>query len=283
LRNDKQIRHYQDKFGLLNYQIDFYKTAADLLDLRGKTVLEIGGSDTPVPLAFEELKAKKWVCIDKPGPHYLNVKKSHYDSIAIFDIGDKRLDEILLDNDYVLLQGFTDDITDDFYGQFDAIVSNCCFEHIRYLHDAFEKMYHCLTSGGGVYSAFGPIYSCNVGTHYWITQDINFNANTHKLDLDFAHLLKSSDEIYHMLLPILDREQAEKAAFEIKHGMEQWINYYFYEDYEAILSNAPFSTKMMRPSYTNSVEKSKMDELVQKYPGYSKFDVYSIEMFCRRD
>jgi SAM-dependent methyltransferase len=266
------------------YQITFFKTAASLMDFRGKTVLEIGGSDTPAQIAFDELMADKWVCLDKTERHYILRNEEHFAKITIYENMDIKLDDALAKGNHMLFTAYTDDTPGDWSGKFDIVVSDCCFEHVWYLRDCLEKIHSYLKPGGSFYTCFGPIYSCKVGSHYWVNENLAFNSGLkYGLNLDYAHLLFSYGDLYKKLLPHMGALEAEKAAFEIINGERQHLSRYFYEDYEDALLDSKFSKKCMRPAYIDEPSPSDYIELSKRFPNNKRFDVYSIEMFCEKE
>lgn len=278
---DKPIHEYALKYDFFEYKEKFYSDISTYCDLREKIVLEIGGSETPPEICFSEFKAKKWVSLDKPLPYALNQYKDHYDKHKIFMMNEWM--DAIKKNDYVILNGFTDDITEEFYDAFDVVVSSCCFEHIFFLRSALEKIYMCLKKDGSLYSSFGPIYSSSAGTHFWVSEELNFSTENFPADIGHAHLLLSINEIYHLLQPYC-AEASEDAAFKIKNSdpLNQHINYYFYEDYVEILRDSKFPVKCMRPSGVSDVPLEKMSKLQKMYPGRKRFDVNAIEVFCQK-
>jgi hypothetical protein len=57
------INELQSYYGLKNYHINFSQTAQNKVGLRGKRVLEVGGS-LPENFVFNELGVKQWVAIE---------------------------------------------------------------------------------------------------------------------------------------------------------------------------------------------------------------------------
>ena len=58
-----------------------------------------------------------------------------------------------------------EEISQDYYGQYDLIFSIACFEHIHRLHQALRVMHQCLSPGGRLFTMNSPIWSAFDGHH----------------------------------------------------------------------------------------------------------------------
>ena len=279
------LDYYSTKHNFKTYQKFFYESIAKYIDFKGKTVLEIGGSDTPREIIFKELGVVKWVCINKPGEGYIKKRSKHYADLKQCKIGDKALDDAMAEDDYMLFHNYTDDMTNEFHGKFDVVLTCACFEHVYNVRDALVRLHECLVPGGVCYGLIGCIYSSAFGTHFIVDNKLRFDkARKFPIDISFAHLLMSYDDLYRCLIPYFNSNyEAEKAAFEIKNGKEQHLNRYFYEDYVDAFKSSPFSTINYRAWTTSPVNFGKLARLRQQYPGKARFDINDIEFFFKKE
>lgn len=272
----KEYHHYIEKYKLFQYHIDFFNELSSRIDLKGKTILEIGGSDIHRDIIFEKFGIKKYVCVDKPWQTHLETWKEHYASTPIYNFGEISLKDAIAKDDYVIFNGYGEDITDDFAGQFDLCISNCCLEHVVKLSEVFDKIYLSLKSGGKFYTRFGPIWSCAGGSHYWFTDDFNFNFRAPIPD--FAHLTASYSDILELLKQKKpDLLSHENAAWQIKNGGAV-LNRYFYEDYAYMLDHSKFQKSSIRSYWDLQPNKETREILEKHYPHNRRFEVWGTEI-----
>jgi SAM-dependent methyltransferase len=259
------------------FKLKFYQNVGKYIDLRDKSVLEIGGSNTLREMAFEDFGVSSWIFVDKPYNEHLMESQKHYDQLSIINSND------ILKCDFALFNGYAEDIIPDLYGKFDVVISQNAFEHIEYPRNSLEIISKCLKPQGVFYTTFGPIWSCDAGSHYQLSlENFTFNGNPYGLDLRHAHLLLSIGEIYRMLTPYMSSDAAEKLAFEIKNGFLYGVNRFFYEDYVVIFQESPFRDKNFRAAWRSQVPPLTLHKLLERYPNNKQFDVYEIEVLLRK-
>jgi SAM-dependent methyltransferase len=192
------------------YHVVFLKKIAPLV--KGKTVLEIGGSNFPRELLFDVLRVNKWVCVDYLENWAKDREASTMGLNRLLNDSDKTNDFSVfsLDNaennlnskDYLKFHGDATCIPENFYEKFDVVVSANAFEHILTLPQVIEKIFCCLVKGGKFYTGFAPIWSCANGHHYAGGKyngaqkgyDISFNNIERDGIPPFIHLLKNESE-----------------------------------------------------------------------------------------
>jgi SAM-dependent methyltransferase len=270
--NDERCTYFENTFHLLGYHTAFFSAAQQHIDFRGKKVLEIGGSNMPRELVFDELGASKWVCVDTPWVDHLKAWPDHYATTPQL-----KFDQTSPER-YIIYNGFAENIPVNFE-QFDVCVSNCSFEHINNLWPVLGNIYRVLKPGGLFYTRFGPIWSCSQGSHFW--RDEAFCFNHPEPIPSYAHLLLSYTEIVQILLdakfPALD---AEKWAYAIKNG--SGVNRFFYEDYEGLMKRSSFIKYTIVPYATKMVDAEVQKNLIVKCAPYTRFEVWGIEIVASK-
>jgi SAM-dependent methyltransferase len=281
------------------YHIGYLKNIAPLV--KGRTVLEIGGSNFPRKLLFNTLGAKKWVCVDylenwakdrdasTMGLNQLLDSSGKTDDFMVFslDKAENNFDAC----DYLKFHGDATHIPESFYGKFDVVVSANAFEHILTLPQVIEKIYCCLKTGGKIFTGFGPIWSCAVGHHYAGGKyngilkgyDISFNNIERDGVPPFIHLLKNEQEMREYFVDkILPFGQAQINCLCKWSYHTNEINRLFFEDYEEIMANSKFKKYKITPAGIQEPSKEIFEELCKKYPKYKRFDVYGIEILAEK-
>lgn len=271
--------NYKAKYNLLDYHINFVNTICKKFDLRGKRVLEIGGSNLPKEMLLNSIRVEKWVSVDTPWWSEKTMPE-HFKSVPFVKFGENDLVDILQQHDYVIYKGYTDDITSDFYGQFDYVVSNCCFEHIQNFSYALEMIYECLKPGGELYTSFGPIWSSPRGHHMWI-RELKLYFNDPQYIPPFAHLMLSRKQIYDILLQNTgSHKMSEKYSKEIK-GVSH-LNQYFYEDYMEFMKSSRFDKWKICPTWSIHVDPNTYVKLRTAYPNYTMFEADGIVLEAQK-
>lgn len=276
--------HYKNHYGMWDYHNQFFNDLTSSVDLSGKAVLEIGGSNTPVELAIGEIGAKKWVCVDKPSKRMLINHKVHYEQIKILKFDQDFLDTAMQEHDYIVFDEFAEEIPESFFGKFDVCISNCSFEHVLNLPEVLDVIYNSLKKGGVFHTSFAGIWSAPNGNHVCLKDDnhaFSYSFVDLPEELHHCHLLWGYKEIYSYLENRYDDAIAKKYAIIIKNGHHypRTHNKLLYEDYLFILSNTSFDRKSLSPNYFHpGVKDANIRQLQRKFPGYYRFDVSGILM-----
>ena len=282
LWNEEKQIYYKENFGLKDYHIRFYNRITSAFDFSNKTVLEIGGSNTPLQLAFEEMRVKKWICIDNPCDRKMQKHKNHYKDVKFFKYEDNVIDAMPSEHDYIVYKEFAEYMPENFFSRFDIVISLACFEHILNLALVLDRAYDVLKPGGVLLTDFGPIFSSKVGTHLNISdEDRSFivsQAKGYPPVLEHSHLLMGYYELYSLLDKTYGEDIAFKYTLQIKHGENgfQTLNKLFYEDYLFLVDQCKFDVKAIYPASRKEIDLEKMKALISMYPGYYRFDVNSI-------
>ena len=272
-----EVEYFRGKFGIFDYQLETLNGFLRDVDVRGKTMLEVGGSNLPRELVIGRLGADSWHCIDViPTGHYaLRTQAAHY---ALERIKPLRAfhPEHLIER-YNIFDGMIQDAGALPAAHFDAVLSIASFEHILNMTDALSSIRRLLKPGGTLFSNFGPIWSCRVGHHIWVDDELNFTVED--ATPPFAHLLYSRDELRTILTERFGVKRAMEAVVQMFD--RDFINRFFYEDYESFVDKAGFSEVETSSSYEEDVDPALRARLEALYPGRGHFGTYNIKILCR--
>ena len=207
----------------LGYQYEELIKCHARCDLRGKSILEIGGS-LPNDLLFEHLGIKSYINIESPD--YIEAQScSSYSSKH----GEhERRQTIICNAEEVDKKVIPESI--------DSIFSVACFEHIYDLPSALESCYTCSKKGGTLYSFFAPIYSrIDTGDHGVIPRHEKFPAKPIGL-----HLLSPEDQRKKLInAGITDPKEIQDFLGRV--NFNRIPNRLLYEDYEKICTESPYT------------------------------------------
>ncbi|WP_115071482.1 bifunctional 2-polyprenyl-6-hydroxyphenol methylase/3-demethylubiquinol 3-O-methyltransferase UbiG [Synechococcus sp. UW179B] len=206
----------------LNYQYRELILFHARTDLRGKSLLEIGGS-LPNDLLFEHLGIDSYINIESPDYIEAESGKSYTDKH-----GDHERRKTIYCN--------AEDIHTKVKPEsIDTIFSVACFEHIYDLPAALEACHACSKRGGTLYSYFAPIYSqIQQGDHGVIPQHEKFPEKPIGL-----HLLSSEDQRKKLInAGITDPKEIQDFLGRV--NFDRVPNRLLYEDYERICTESPY-------------------------------------------
>jgi hypothetical protein len=260
--------------GVPEYQISAFRKLFNRVDLKGKRVLEVGGSALPPKIVFDQFQAESWTCVDnlQGGSYQIANFSEHYKSVGVkslsesvaFDSGER----------YQIFDGNIEkaaSLPDEYY---DQIVSITSFEHILAMPQALAQMKRVLNQEGMIFSYHGPVWSSYCGHHCWVTEELNFN----QCDVipDFAHLLMTPSELYRVARKKFSVEISQNLINQVYN--EPRINRLFYEDYIEFFRMAGFSYIDVKPYGKRAVPNNIAGQLALKYPNKRNFDAYG--MYC---
>lgn len=192
------------------------------VNLRGKSLLEIGGS-LPNQLLFEHLGVSSYINIESPD--YIDAQKG---STYSERHGEHERRKTIYCNAEEVHQRIA-------HESIDHIFSVACFEHIYDLPTALEACHACSTRGGTLYSYFAPIYSrIDDGDHGVIPENDKFPKKPIGL-----HLLSTIDQRKQLIQAgITDPKEIQD--FLGKVNFNRIPNRLLYEDYERICTESPY-------------------------------------------
>ena len=191
-------------------------------NLKGKTLLEIGGS-LPNELIFDQLGIDSYINIESPdyieaesGMPYTDKHGNHERRQTIFCNAEDICKEV--GNNSI-----------------DTIFSVACFEHIYDLPAALEACHACSKQGGSLFSYFAPIYSqIQQGDHGVIGTHEKFQTKPIGL-----HLLNTEDQ-RKKLLNVGITNPKDIQDFLGRVNFDRVPNRLLYEDYEKFCTESPY-------------------------------------------
>jgi SAM-dependent methyltransferase len=206
----------------LNYQFWQFFVFHAIANVKGKTLLEIGGS-LPNDMLFDLFGVGSYINTESPdyisaesGESYTAKHGNHEKRRTIF----RNAEELEVDLPRESI---------------DLIFSVACFEHIYDLESALRSCHAVQQKGGLLYSFFAPIYSyLTDGHHGVIPSHSKFNETPWGL-----HLLSHEDQRkYLQTSGITDPKEIQE--FLGAMNFDRIPNRLYYEDYARILVESPY-------------------------------------------
>ena len=220
-----------------------------MVNVKGKTLLEIGGS-LPNQMIFNLFGVESYVNTESPDYIEADDDQNYTDRHGKHE---KRT-TILLNAEDIRQQLAPE--------SFDLIFSVACFEHIYDLEAALRACFYTQKSGGFLYSFFAPIYSyLTDGHHDVIPEHSPFKETPWGL-----HLLNHGDQrrfLQHANIVEPKEIQALLGAV----NFDRIPNRLYYEDYSQILTESPYYVVRLddvAPNYNISKLHSVETERVRK-------------------
>lgn len=265
--------------GMFPYHFEALDGFLRSVDVRGKSVIEFGGSNLPRELLFETLGVKRWVSIDVIGDvHYAKQQQTkHYGRETVLPLRQASLADLERDS-YLIYDGMAEDAPAHLEGQFDAVFSVTAFEHVLKFDAVLRRAHAMLKAGGTLFAYYGPIWSGSRGHHIWVSPSCNFN-NLGPVP-EFAHLLYRPAKLANFLRGKLPLDEITTLIFQMYRS--ERISRMFYEDYEEFAWASPFSKMSITPYFVRPVEASVQNHLELLYPGRKRFDAYGQVMVARK-
>lgn len=278
----ENIAEYQRRFGL-GYHVPYALEAQAVIGLRGKAVLEVGGS-LPEAFVSEGLGVAQWIAIEEMGYwHEIAASggtqgtppKTAAPTLAGARAGD-------LDARYRLFSGRVEDLPEDLHGRFDAAFSIAAFEHFENPATALAGIHAALKPGGRLFAMFSPIWSAYNGHHLPSIRDRSGRTFSFAQSPvpPWAHLLMQPEELRAYLLRETDAEAAQEILFYVFESRH--INRLFSEDYEAVCRASPFHVERCEPTFPVQVPAPVREALRARYPGRAHFENSGLLLVLRK-
>lgn len=265
------------RHNIAQYQAIALAELFDKTDIRGKKILEVGGSNLPRELVFGECGASEWVSVDILGSGYYQVKNqgAHYEREGIHSI--QEIAGLVGTRDYLIFDGCIEMAQGLPSGYFDVVLSITSFEHILRFNSAMAQIMRAKKADGVLFSYHGPLWSSYCGHHIWVDDELNFNKRG--TVPDFGHLILAPPEMFKEIERTFGTERAEEAVQQIYHSPR--INRLFFEDYEMYFQMAGMSDLSVQAYGSEDLDRTILSMLRRMYPGRSNFSAYGIQVFGR--
>ena len=215
------------RHGVASYQIDHLYLANQMLSLRGKRVLEVGGS-LPEAIVIDHYKCTEWMAVDDREAYEQKLNWAR--STARQKLDDSDTDSM---SRCRYFDGRIEDIPSSFHGKFDIVFSNAVLEHVDRLPEALGKMRAALAPGGSMYHTIGPIWSGPAGHHVYPSYFSEFGKNAGAGIVNqlrpWMHLAMTPEQMHDHLRTAVCDSIAEVAVQSIYSSPR--INRLFFQQY----------------------------------------------------
>lgn len=247
----EEIAVLKAKFNL-SYEIDYSLHCENLVGLKDKDVLQIGGSLSE-EFVFNILKVKSWTAVEFP--ERLNTIKGeeirNHRGVVI------NKDKIMiqkgfgtpLHNKYNIFLAEPHEIPENHFGKYDVIFSINAFHHILHFPAALAKMYEALKPDGKLFSLFSPLWSSSEGHNI---KDLMTNRDIEPgLVPPWGHLVMKASSMYEHLKEKSDPEIAAEAVYHIYNNST--LNRYFTDDYLNFIKQSDFKIEKFDALFNRTV------------------------------
>ncbi len=260
------------RFGL-SYHVPYCVQADQLVGLRGKRVLEVGGS-LPAEFVHTHLGVAQWTAVEELSYWRTVDQVEKLTDSPLQKKADAKLASAtpdLLERDYVLLDGAIEDAPDALAGQFDVAFSIACFEHVSRLPKALDRICRLLKPGGQLFTMFSPVWSAHDGHHLPNITDRSgrtFVFGNSPIP-PWGHLLAGPSGLYQYLLGHTDAATAEEMVYYVYHAPH--INRLFLEDYVSYFEQSPLTVKICQATFPSEIPPALQNELERLHPERTNF------------
>lgn len=273
MRSNSDIVALQARHGL-SYHIPFCEHAEALVGLRGKKVLEVGGS-LPASLVLETYGAEQWVAVEESDYWTETLSTGHVQGTPPTQDGPrKRLTEAHAAtlSPHEVLFGRIEDLPSSLHGHFDLVFSIAAFEHIAQLPDAIERMRDALRPGGRLFSLFSPVWSSAFGHHLPEIEDARgrrYNFGNSPIP-PWGHLTMRPMELFdHLVMSGCDAATARRIVYFVHHSPH--ISRHFLDDYREIVARCSLRPLVVQPVFEQPVPAALHARLTALWPGRRDF------------
>ncbi|MGF1615048.1 MAG: methyltransferase domain-containing protein [Gammaproteobacteria bacterium] len=278
------ISRLQQEYGL-SYHVHYAFLAEQLVGLKGKRVLEVGGS-LPDRFVLNELMASQWVALEETNYWAETLSTGYVLGTPPPMTGDKKCFSQAFPGDLVghnLFYGRIEDLPVSLTGHFDVVFSIAAFEHIARLPLALEKMHQALNSGGKLFALFAPVWSAYNGHH--LPEIVDKAGNRWSFGNSpvppWGHLLLRPMQLYDLLCSKTVSETAHEIVYFVYSSPH--ITRFFLEDYMDMVVRSPFQAVHMTPMFPVDVPELVQGQLSVRYPGRRNFSHNGLLLVLVRD
>ncbi len=270
--NQDDIDRLQQEYGL-SYHIPYASCAEQVVGLKGKRVLEVGGS-LPENFVLNELQAAQWVALEETDYWGETLSTGHVLGTPPPLTGDKKRFSAVMSCDikpYNLFYGRIEDLPVSLENYFDVVFSIAAFEHIARLPLALEKMHQALKPGGRLFALFAPVWSAYNGHHLpEIVDDAGNHWNFGNSPIPpWGHLLLRPMELHDLLCSTCGPKTAREIVYFVYSSPH--INRFFLDDYVEMIARSPLTVLQMIPQFPMAVPEDVQTQLAARNPGRNNF------------
>jgi SAM-dependent methyltransferase len=266
------IEEYKRRFAL-RYHVGAAAQAEAMVGLRGRRVLEVGGS-LPEGFVREALEVGAWIAIEEAAYWHEIGAGGAVAGGAAPQAAARRFKDATpadLDAGYSVFAGRAEHLPERLRGRFDVAFSLSAFEHIDRLALTLDAIHAALRPGGKLFAMFSPVWSAHDGHHLPNIRDAAgrvFNYHASPIP-PWGHLLMRPPELFQHLLAHTDRQTAAEIVYYVYHSSH--INRLMTEDYVAYVQASPFEVELCEAIYPNPPPADIEAELRRQYPRHAEF------------
>lgn len=277
------IAEYQQRYGL-SYHVPYALEAESQIGLRGKSVIEIGGS-LPEGFVREALGVRQWLAIEEMAYwHEISASGGTQGTpprdAAVPRLADAGPGDVAAV--HRVFAGRVEELPDALRGRFDVAFSIAAFEHVDQLALTLDGIHAALRPGGRLFTMFSPIWSAHDGHHLPDIRDREGRefSFSHSPIPPWGHLLMQPPELFRHLISLTDRETAAEIVYYVHHSAH--INRLFTEDYVAYCRESSFEVERCDATFAAPPPPELQRELERKHPGYRRFDNNGMLLVLRK-
>lgn len=267
----ENIAEHQQRHGL-SYHVPYALEAQSAVGLRGKAVLEVGGS-LPERFVSDALGVRQWIALEEMA--YWHEIQSSGGTLGTPPTRQAQPLASVTPEDlaagYRLLSGSIDQLPPALHARFDVAFSIAAFEHIARLPLALRSMHAALKPGGRLFAMFSPIWSAYNGHHLPEIRDRGgrtFNFSNSPIP-PWAHLLLGPEELRERLESETDAATAKEILYYVYESPH--INRLFTEDYVRCCRESAFEVERCEATFPVEVPSFVQSELELRHPGRTHF------------
>lgn len=266
-----KVATLQQRYGL-SYHVPYALEADAQVGLRGKSVIEIGGS---LPEAFVRgaLGVRGWFAIEEMAYwHEMQGSGGAHGSPPLAQT--RRLASAQAadaEAPYGVYSGRVEELPAALHGRFDVAFSIAAFEHIDRLALTLDGILAALRPGGRLFAMFSPIWSAHDGHHLPAIRDRDgrsFSFADSPIP-PWGHLVMRPAELLRHLGSVTDREAASEIVYYVYQSSH--INRLFTEDYVAYFQESGFAIERCDATFATPVPPELQRELERLHPGRRRF------------
>ena len=255
------------------YHLEILETLNRQFSLKGKTIIDIGGSNIPTGV-MKLFGVRKFVCIDPVTKWGYFIEDNKCFDKKIVKINDFK---VAFNQEYsFIVDDNAENINSDFYGIFDLAISISTFEHVKSVQKTINNIYSILKDNGILHAQYEPIYSCSSGHHVYVDGKYNFNNMP---EISYMHLLYNQKGAKNIVKKF-SRFDASIIKKIIDNAYQSdFINRFLLNEHITSIYNSYFNKYNLEYFYIEPVPNKILSILNKKY-GKMRYDVRGIKITC---